>query len=349
MAARVKPFANAQFGYMFARLNNPDYIQNQAIRRVLLVSMLIMLVKFIAYYLTDSTAILTDALESIVNVVAGGFALFSIHFASQPKDLNHPYGHGKIEFLSAGLEGVLIIIAGVFIVGKAANDFISPTALQRLDIGLLLSGMAGGANYFLGKYLVKTGEKHRSITLVANGKHLQTDTITTIGLISGIALIYITGWRWMDILLAIVFAVFFFITGYKLVRKSLAGLLDETDTALIEEVVSQLQNNRKEDWIDLHNLRVLQYGSSLHVDCHITMPWYYSLADTHNRMDEIESVLKNAYPDKVEVFVHADPCMAFSCEICSIHNCDVRRQPFKKRIEWDANNTLANQKHSLHT
>jgi cation diffusion facilitator family transporter len=334
---------------MFAMLKNTDLIQIRAIRQVMLISILIMAIKFIAYYFTGSTAILTDALESIVNVVAGGFALFSMYFALRPKDLNHPYGHGKIEFLSAGLEGVLIFIAGIFIVGKATFDIISQSALQRLDLGLILSGVAGGANFFLGKYLIKTGEKHRSIALIANGKHLQTDTITTVGLISGIALIYLSGWLWLDSVLAIVFAFFFFATGYKLVRKSLAGLLDETDTAIIEEVVEHLQTSRKNDWIDLHNLRVLQYGSSLHIDCHITMPWYYSLAETHNRMDDIEVVLKNAYPDKVEVFVHADPCMAHSCEICCIDACNVRRQPFKKRIEWSAQNTLANEKHNALT
>jgi cation diffusion facilitator family transporter len=328
-------------------LNPTSIIQIKAIKQVLFVSVLIMAVKFTAFYLTDSTAILTDALESIVNVVAGGFALFSIRYASRPKDLNHPYGHGKIEFMSAGFEGGLIIMAGIVIIVKAMLDLINPTELQRLDLGMLLSGIAGSTNYFLGRYLINTGEKHRSITLIADGKHLQTDTLTTIGLVAGVALIYFTGWQWMDGIIAIVFALFIFITGYKLVRKSLAGLMDETDTAIIDEVVLKLQSSRKNDWIDLHNLRVLQYGSSLHVDCHITMPWYYSLAETHNRVDEVEAVLKNAYPDKVEVFVHADPCMAFSCEVCGILDCQVRRQPFKKKIIWSAQNTLPNQKHSL--
>jgi cation diffusion facilitator family transporter len=326
-----------------------SHIQLKAIRLVLAIGVLIMAAKFTAYYFTSSTAILTDALESIINVLAGTFALFSLSYASRPKDLNHPYGHGKVEFISAGFEGGLILMAGTTIVVKALLDLVHPPDIENLDMGIFLSAIAGGLNYFMGKYLVKVGAQHRSITLVAEGKHLLTDTITSVGLVLGVAIIYITGWIWIDSVLAIMFAFFIFITGYKLVRKSLSGLMDETDTAVVSEIVNLLENNRKPQWIDLHNLRVLQYGSSYHVDCHITMPWFNTLADTHAQLDEIELVLKQAYPNEIEVFVHPDPCLPSSCNVCAMKFCNHRHAPQQKHVKWDVQNTLLNKKHDGNT
>jgi cation diffusion facilitator family transporter len=217
-----------------------------------------MFLKFIAFFITHSNAILSDALESIINVVAGLFAYFSMRYAARPKDINHPYGHGKIEFISAGFEGGLILIAGILIIGKAVYSFIFPVEIDHLDKGALLAGFAGIVNFFLGRYLIKTGERYRSITLVADGKHLQSDTLSSVGLIIGIVIIYFTKMVWLDNILAIAFALIIIFTGFKLIRKALAGLMDEADEVIIKDVLKVLSENRREQWIDVHNLRTQQ-------------------------------------------------------------------------------------------
>lgn len=314
---------------------------------VLLMSIGIMLIKFFAYFLTHSNAILSDALESIINVVAGMFAYYSISYAARPKDNNHPYGHGKIEFISAGFEGGLIFIAGIGIVIKSISNLIHPSEIDHLDIGIILSGTAGLINFILGRYLIKVGKAQNSITLAADGKHLQTDTFTSIGLIACVAIIYFTGFVWLDSVLAMGFACMILITGYQLVRKSLAGLMDETDEEVVQSIVEVLNLTRKPKWIDVHNLRVLQYGSSYHIDCHITMPWYENLLVTHDELKEIEEVFGKKFDGRVEVFIHPDPCITESCRVCQIADCNVRKLPFEKKVEWTLENIQGDAKHLL--
>lgn len=306
-----------------------------------------MLFKFVAFFITHSNAILSDALESIINVVAGIFAYYSMRYAARPKDINHPYGHGKIEFISAGFEGGLILIAGILIIGKSIYAFIYPVEIDHLDKGALLAGLAGIANFFLGRYLIKTGEKYRSITLVADGKHLQSDTISSIGLIVGIIVIYFTDLVWLDNILAIAFALIIIFTGFKLTRKALAGLMDEADEAIIKDVLNVLNNHRSKQWIDVHNLRTQQYGSSFHIDCHMTLPWYNSLHDTHEELKKVDELIVKNFHDKVELFIHADPCLPESCSICQLTDCKERSTQFVKTIEWNYENMVKNEKHRL--
>lgn len=319
----------------------------RVIRRVLLIGALVMCVKFGAYFITHSTAILTDALESIINVVAGAFALYSVHLASKPKDRLHPYGHGKIEFISAGFEGGLILIAAIAIMVKSIDNLYHPPPLQELELGIGLSFISGVINYFLGRSLIKTGTRNNSITLIADGKHLITDTLSSVGLVVGLLVIALTGQIWLDQVIAMFFGIMILLTGYKLIRKSLSGLMDEADDETLDEVVAILNKYRSPKWIDIHNLRVLRYGAFLHIDCHITLPWYENLQQSHDELKRIEELINSAFNNRVEIFIHPDPCLPSSCSICSLQACNERRTPFQKQIKWELGNLLSDNKHRL--
>ncbi len=318
----------------------------RTIRLVLLISIVLLIVKFTAWYLTNSNAILTDALESIVNVVAGAFALFSIYYASQPRDENHPYGHGKIEFLSAGFEGGLVFIAGILIILNSIHSFFQPVKLQALESGVWLSAGAGIVNFIMGQMLIREGKKSNSLLMTANGKHLISDTISSVGLVAGLIIIWATGLNWLDQVIAIIFGLFILKTGFGLLKKSITSLLDEADYEKLQLLISELQKNRKEKWIDIHNLRVIKYGSHLHVDCHITLPWYETLESAHDEVSAVENLIKQNLGNEVEFFIHSDPCIPpASCTVCLVSACKFRKAEFQEKIEWNMKNMLPNKKH----
>lgn len=325
-----------------------DLKKIRIIRTVLIISVGILIIKFIAWYLTHSNAILTDALESIVNVVAGAFALASIYYASLPKDENHPYGHGKIEFLSAGFEGGLVFIAGILIIINSTYALFQPVKIHSVETGVWLSALTGIINFVMGRFLVKKGTASNSLLMVANGKHLISDTVSSIGLVVGLAVIYFTGLYWLDQVIAIIFGFIILRTGFGLLKKSVNSLLDEADYEKLQLLISQLQKDRKEKWIDIHNLRVIKYGANLHVDCHITLPWYESLESAHAEVSAVEQLIKDNLGNDVEFFIHADPCITpTSCPICQVSECPFRKAPFKEKIEWTLGNMLPNKKHGI--
>ena len=307
----------------------------------------LLLAKFAAYYLTHSNTILTDALESIINVVAGGFALYSLYLSSKPKDSDHPYGHGKVEFISAGFEGILIALAGGVIIVKSIIAFFHPTQLEHLDIGLAIVVVSGIINYIIGIVLEKTGEKNQSLILKADGQHLKSDAYSSLGVLIGLVIIIFTGWTVVDNIVAIIFGFIIIYTGVKLVRKSVGGIMDEADEDIILSIIKHLNENRKTQWIDIHNLRIIQYGNKLHIDCHITLPWYYTLEQAHNEIEEVAALINQKHSSQVEFFIHGDPCIPSSCKICMLSDCKVRKENFKEKIEWNLENVLRNKKHGL--
>jgi cation diffusion facilitator family transporter len=312
--------------------------RTQAMLMALLIGILLMVIKFIAWYLTGSNAILTDALESIINVVAGGFALYSLYYSAKPRDEDHPYGHGKIEFFSAGLEGSLIFLAGTAMVVKAVYGFFQVRQLLHVDIGLYLSAFTAAVNFFVGRYLVTLGRKTSSATLIADGKHLLSDTISTVGLVAGLLVIYFTKLYWLDNIITLALGGWIIFMGFKLVRESVSNLLDETDTAVVESIIKILGENRRDNWIDIHNLRVLKYGARLHIDCHLTLPYYLTLLEAHDEVHAVENLVKEKTENEVELFIHADPCLPPSCTVCSRTDCKVRKQEFIRRTEWNLRN-----------
>lgn len=314
-----------------------------------LVSILLLAIKFYAYYITASNAILTDALESVINVFASGFAFYSIYLSSLPKDINHPYGHGKIEFFSAGFEGGLIVVAGFFIIYQAVLGLINPSTLSALPSGMVLLGFTVMVNGGLGYELYKEGKRMDSMTLIADGQHLLVDAVSSIFLIIGVGLVYFTGWLWLDPALSIIFASFILYNGYKLLRKSIAGLMDESDPKTIEKVVQIINDARKENWIDIHNMRVQKYGADLHVDCHITLPYYFNLKQVHDEVADLEKSLDGKINHKLEIFTHADPCQPGNgCKYCGVSNCPVRVYEKSIHVVWTTSNLVKNQKHYEH-
>ncbi len=311
------------------------------------VGIALMLLKFGAFFITHSNAILTDALESIINVVAGAFALYSLILAAKPSDRDHPYGHGKVEFLSSGLEGFLILIAGISILVKSVYDLIFPHEVHRLEEGILLVAISGFVNYVLGRVLLRRGKKHHSETMIADGKHLLSDAYTTAGLLTGLAIVYVTKLVWIDSVIAIGFGLLITVTGFRLLRKSISGIMDEADFEVLKKVVDVLVSARKNNWVDIHNMRVIKYGSVLHIDSHLTLPWYFTLKESHNEVKAVEAAVNDNLERKVEFFIHTDPCIPSSCRICQLDSCKVRQQNFEGKVEWNLDSLLRNRKHGI--
>jgi cation diffusion facilitator family transporter len=330
-------------------MSTTDYTNKGRLMKIVLaLSVFLFAVKFLAYFLTSSNSILTDAVESIVNIATGSFALYSIYYAARPRDEDHPYGHGKIEFLSSGFEGSMILIAGLAMVGKGFYSFFGKTELKHLDWGLYLTVFASALNFFMGRILIRKGKKERSATLVAEGKHLLSDTWSSVAIVAGLLLIQLTDLIWIDYVITIVVGGLIMYSGIRLVKESIDNLLDKADIERIREVVNLLEKNKKDKWIDIHNLRVIKYGDHLHIDCHVTLPWYDTLTESHDEIDAIRSLTKNNIHDRVEFFIHADPCVPpYSCGVCPLSECRVRKAPFVKRVEWKLDNVLPDKKHGI--
>lgn len=324
--------------------------QNLRLQKIITaVAIFLFVLKIFAWYITSSVAILTDALESIVNVIAGLIGVYSLYVSAKPKDYDHPYGHGKAEFLSAAVEGTLITVAGFIIIYEAITNLLQPHTLQKLDYGIILVSVTAIINYIAGAFCIKTGTKNNSLALIASGKHLQSDTWSTLGIIAGLLLILFTHIPWMDSAVAMLFALIIIYTGYKIIRSSVAGIMDEADETLLYKMVATLNTNRKPNWIDLHNLRIIKYGATIHLDCHLTVPWYLNVHEAHNEIDNLSVLVKEEYGEAVELFVHSDGCLDFSCPVCVKQDCPVRKHTFEKKIDWTIANISNNNKHKVTT
>ena len=311
------------------------------------VSVVLLIIKFVAYYSTHSVSILTDALESIVNVAAGFIGLYSLYIAAKPRDKDHPYGHGKAEFISAAIEGTMIGSAGAIIFYKAVQHLINPVVLHKIDFGILLVASTAVINFITGYFCLRIGHKNNSLALIASGKHLQSDSWSTVGIVIGLSLLYFTGYKWIDGAVAIIFGGYIIYTGYQILRRSIAGIMDEVGMELISRLVQVLNANRHENWIDLHNLRVIKYGSVFHLDCHLTVPWYLNVHEAHAEIDALASLIRKEFGESLELFVHSDGCLPFSCRICDKNICTERKNNFEKKIAWTLENISRNKKHEL--
>lgn len=322
--------------------------QNMAAQRlVVLTSVVLFIGKIIAWQITGSVSVLSDALESIVNVLSGFFGLYSIYLSSLPRDSNHPYGHGKVEFISAGFEGTLITIAGGIIIYESIANFGNTIHPHGYGAGIWIVAASALINYIVGAIALKKGKQNHSLALTASGKHLHTDTISTLAILAGLILISFTGWTWLDSIIAIAFSLYIMYSGFAIVRQSLAGIMDESDEKLLNELVAYLEENRSENWVDLHNLRIIKYGAILHMDCHLTVPWYFNVHEAHTEIDKLQALLTNRFGERVELFVHTDGCLDFSCAICDKSGCPQRLQPFAEKVNWTVKNISSNLKHRI--
>jgi cation diffusion facilitator family transporter len=308
-------------------------------------SVVLLAVKVFAYYRTGSVSILTDALESIVNVAAGFIGLYSLYVAAKPRDEDHPYGHGKAEFLSAAVEGTLIAVAGALIIYKAVESLLYPQPIHQLNQGLLLVAAAGLINGAAGYYCLRVGQRNQSLALQASGKHLLSDTVSTLAIVVGLVLLYLTGWAWIDAVVALLFGGWILITAWGILRRSIAGIMDEADVKLLNQLVELLNASRQINWVDLHNLRVIRYGAVLHIDCHLTVPWYMNVHEAHREIDRLTAIVREQFGESVEFFVHSDGCLPFQCRICSKMDCSERKHNFEQKINWTLKNIVRNKKH----
>jgi len=290
--------------------------------------------KMTAYFITGSVAIFSDAAESVVHVAATGMALFSIILSSKPADESHLYGHGNVEYFSAGVEGLLIVLAAGFIIYQAILDIIAGPTLESLSIGVLFISAAGVVNLGLGYYLIITGKKTNSLTLVADGKHVLTDAITSIGVIVGITLVIITDFVLLDPLLAIIVALNILFTGYKLIRESIGGLMHETNPAILKNISDRLISIKKDYWIDIHELRYWQSGDRTFIDFHLLLPYYFTIEQSHTEEKRIDEELEKDFPNS-QIKIHFDYCIPELCKFCGYTKCEVRKEEKTINFEWN--------------
>ncbi len=306
----------------------------KVMKTALLTSTMLMLLKFVAYYLTGSSAILSDALESIINVVAGAFAIVSVILAAKPPDEDHPYGHGKIEYFSAGFEGALIIFAAMGIFIEGIHQILHPQPLSFLGKGLLILLLSGTVNLALGLIIIRTGKQTGSLTLLADGKHILTDVYTSVWVLLGVGVVYFTEWLWMDGVVACCAGVNIVISGGRLVRQAFTGLMDESDPELLEDICALLATNRKEVWIDIHKLRAWRSGPRVHIDFHLILPRDMLMSAAHLEVKQLEALFQNRYKGLADVLIHLDPCEPPQCPACNNDPCDMREEDKAVDSEW---------------
>lgn len=300
----------------------------------LFVGLTMLAAKIGAYLITGSAAIFSDAAESIVHILATGMALFSIILSNKPADESHPYGHNKVEYFSAGIEGFLIFTAAVVIIISAVHDIIKGPELQKLDTGAFIIFIAALINLVLGIYIINIGKKTNSITLIADGKHILTDSYTSAGVIVGVLIVLLTGFELIDPIFAIIVAVNILYTGYKLIRQSIGGLMNETDKKIIDKLTEILSANKKDYWIDIHELRYWQSGDRIFLDFHLILPYYFTIKQSHTEENEIEEILQKEF-NQSQIKIHFDFCVNELCKFCSYNYCEVRTFPHSEKFRWD--------------
>jgi cation diffusion facilitator family transporter len=318
-----------------------DKARNQAAWISLIASIVIFGMKVGAYYLTHSTAVLSDALESTVNVIAAFAALIILRIAAQPADEDHPYGHGKLEYFSAAFEGGLIFFAALMIIREAVDALYQGKTSHQLEWGIVVMAVAAAFNLILGLYLKRTGEKEKSEALKASGVHVITDVWTTVGVIGGIGLVLITGIQWLDPVIAIAVGLNLAYEGYKIFRKSGGSLIDEMDMGVLTDLAECLQVNRTPGIIDIHHLRMIRSGRFHHVDAHLVIPEYWNISHAHSICHAFETDVVKDYAFDGEIAFHLDPCKRAYCAACKMMECPIRLQEYVKQDPFTVTSLIA--------
>jgi|GEM_PF-782672 len=288
-----------------------------------------LLLKFGGYTITHSAAILSDAIESIVHVVATIAALISVILTARPASARFPYGYGKVEYFSAGVEGGMIVVAALAIIYTAVADLTSGVGLREgaIDAGAVVLGGAALINLVLGWHLVRVGRRTSSLTLIADGKHILTDSFTSLGVLVGLGLVLLTGVRALDPIVAMLVAANIIFTGWSLLRESVRGLMNERDLDTLGRTVERLQHLRTDDMIELHRLRAWRAGSRRFIDFHLRIPCYLDVEQGHVYQHHIADELQREFDNEAEVFIHLDPCTHHYCAVCPKQECAARAVP----------------------
>jgi cation diffusion facilitator family transporter len=313
-------------------MNNSE-IKINAAKISLTVGIFMFIAKMSAYFLTGSSAIFSDAAESVIHIIATSLALYSIILSSKPPDKNHLYGHGNVEYFSAGLEGVLIIVAAITIIYFAVNDIIIGYIPQKLDWGTAIIGFAGLVNLVLAYFLIGKGKQTNSLALIADGKHILTDSFTSIGVVIGLLLVLFTDIYIIDPIVAMLVGINIVFTGYKLVRQSVGGLMNETDKTQLSKIANTLKLNREDAWIDLHNLRFWSAGDKMFIDFHLVLPYFLNIKEAHEIEERLGETI-NGSVGLAQTIIHFDYCTKEYCKICDVIDCEVRFEEKSINIAW---------------
>ncbi len=265
------------------------------------------LLKFFAWYLTDSVGLLSDALESCVNLVAAIIALIMLTIAETPADEKHPFGHTKAEYFSSAIEGGMIVVAAFSIIWSAVPRIIHPQPLENVEVGLLISVGASLINLVVALVLIKAGKKNNSITLDADGKHLMTDVYTSGGVLIGILLVKLSGWQILDGIVAIAVALNILWAGYQLIHRSATGLLDASIPEDEIAKISDLLNSLKSQSIEHHSLLTRQAGQRKFIAFHLLLPGNWTIQDGHDQAEKIEREIRELFNTPITVFIHIEP------------------------------------------
>jgi len=294
----------------------------------LLVALAVLAVKFWAYVSTGSQAVFSDALESIVNVVAAAFALSVLAYAGRPADRDHPFGHGKVEFFSAAFEGGLIFFAALLILWQASVTLWRGASVQQIGFGLVLTVLSGLANGGLGLFLVRYGRRHGSMAIEADGLHVLADFWTSVGVLVGLAAVGLTGVQWLDPAVAALLGVWLLLTGWRLVRQAFGGLLDEEDPVLLRHLVEVLGPRVRDGVIRVHQLRAIRAGRYRYISAHLVVPEFWSVERAHDAAEALAAEVLREIPGDGDISFHTEPCERAYCAMCDLEECSVRQQPF---------------------
>lgn len=307
-----------------------EHLSQKTRLRVVLLSigmgLLILGLKYWAYLISGSTALKSDAIESVVNVVAAFFALGAVIFADKPADREHPYGHGKIEHFSAAFEGGLISLAATIIAWEAIDALWHGPALKDLGRGLIINFCAGALNGALGLVLIYVGHHQRSTAIEADGHHVLSDFWTTLGIAAGLLLVKVTGIAWLDPIMALGVSGLLAFTGFRLVRSSSQALLDMEDPALLAKLIEIINRTRPVDIIAIHELRTMRSGRYTHVDIHLVVPEYYAILRAHDLAESFGKKVIAEAGIEGELHTHVDPCQRAWCRCCGVEPCPIRSE-----------------------
>lgn len=296
----------------------------------LIISIVVLILKAKAYYATNSVSVLSDALETVINVVTALVALYAVKMAAEPADEEHPYGHGKFEYFSAAFEGGLIFFAALAIIFRSVESYFIENKLQNLSEGNLYLISATVLNLLASLFLVYYGKRWQSEALKASGKHIMADVLTTVGVVVGLLLVGATGIVWIDSAVGLLMGLWLVSESYGILRKNSGALLDEADENALVELAKIINKYKSPAVIDIHNVRMIRSGKFHHIDAHIVVPEFWDVSRVHVLTHEFEKNVVKDYKYDGEFAFHVDPCMRSFCKKCSLENCAIRQCQFEE-------------------
>jgi cation diffusion facilitator family transporter len=317
--------------------NRQDKQKQKIMLWVIAGGFVLLAVKFYAFLMTGSNAVWSDALEALANVGSGTVVFFALRYAATPPDKEHPFGHGKIEFFTVGLEGAFVLSAGIASMYKGIYSFFEPPLLREFTLGIVLTVIAGAGNALMGRYLIVKGREMHSLSLEGDGKHLLSDTLSSVGLAAGLLITYWTKIYWTDSLLAIIFGIIIVKIGLELLKKAFDGLMDTASLELLEDISEKIRHQHDERWTAMHGLKILKSGNAFFVSYHLVLPWYFSVLDCVEAVEKMNELMAEITGENTEFSEHIEACEEKHCASCALA-CAHRKQIYQKIYAWDVEN-----------